>query len=87
MYDYLIHPNCKRGLFLVPVGTLLAVFSLLAGRPAAVRSGDILFLLGLGFHLAAVVIVLLPCRTEHYSAASNYVVDVCHILKGKKVKR
>ena len=68
-------------LFLVPVGALLAVFSLLAGRAAAVRSGDILLLLGLGLNLARVVAGLILSRTEHYSAACYYVVDVCHLWK------
>ena len=81
MYDYLIHPNCKRGLLLVPVGALLAVFRLLAGRPAAVRSCDILLFLGFGLYLAAVVFVVAFSLAEHYSATSNYVVDVCHLWK------
>lgn len=71
----------------MPVGALLAVFRLLAGRPAAVRPGDILLLLGLGLNLAGVVAVLILSRAEHYSAACYYVVDVCHFCKGKKVKR
>lgn len=60
----------------MPVGALLAVFRLLAGRPAAVRPGDILLLLGLGLNLAGVVAVLILSRAEHYSAACYYVVDV-----------
>ena len=65
-------------LFLVSVGALLAVFRLLAGRPAAVRSCDVLLFLGLGLHLVACVVTVLLSRTKHYSAAGYYVVDVCH---------
>ena len=39
------------------VGALLAVFGLLTGGTAAVRTGDVFLLLGLGLHL-----VLLPTR-------------------------
>ena len=39
----------------MPVGTLFAVLCLLTGRAAAVGTGDILFLLGLGLHLAVVL--------------------------------
>ena len=72
---------------LVPVGALLAVFRLLAGRPAAVRPGDILLLLGLGLHLAGTVAVFVFRRAEHYAAACYNVIDVCHIIKGEKVRR
>ena len=41
-------------LLLVPVGALLSVLRLLAGRAATVSTGDILLLLGLGLHLAVV---------------------------------
>lgn len=74
-------------LFLVPVGALFAVFRFLARRPTAVRSGYVLFLLGFGLDLAAVFSAALLCLAEHYSASGYYVVDVCHIIKGEKVRR
>ena len=63
------------------VGALLAVFGLLFGRTAAMRSGDILFFLGLGLHL-----LLRPRRggrtfAESHSAARDDVVDV-HLRRG-----
>ena len=63
------------------VGALLAVFGLLFGRTAAMRSGDILFFLGLGLHL-----LLRPRRggrtfAEGHSAARDDVVDV-HLRRG-----
>lgn len=73
--------------FFMPVGALLAVFGLLAGRPAAMRSSDILFLFGFGLNLAAAVFVFLLCRAEHYAAAGDYVVNVCHTYKNKEVRR
>lgn len=74
-------------LFLVPVGALLAVFRLLEGRPAAVRSCYVLFFLGFGLDFVAVFAVALFCLAEHYSASGYYVVYVCHIIKGEKVRR
>lgn len=71
----------------MPVGALFAVFRLLPCASAAVRSCYVLLLLGLGLHLAAAVVGLFLCRTEHYAAASDDVVDVCHIIKGEKVRR
>ena len=63
------------------VGALLAVFGLLFGRTAAMRSGDILFFLGLGLHL-----LFRPKRggrtfAEGHSAARDDVVDV-HLRRG-----
>lgn len=58
------------------VGTLLTVFRLLTSRAAAMRTGDILFLLRLGFHL----VVLRPslgCATED-NASFNYIINICH---------
>lgn len=66
------------------VGTLLAVFGLLAGRAAAVRSRDILLLLGFGLYFATAVVVFLLSRTEHYAAACYYVVNVCHFYYNVK---
>ena len=60
---------------LVAVGALLAVFGLLAGRAAAVRPGDVLFLFGLGLHLAGLVVAFRRLA-EHESAAGYYLVDV-----------
>lgn len=59
----------------VSVGPLLAVFGFLPCRTAAVRSGDILFFLGFGFHFA-VSVVFLRAVFEHYSAAGYNLVDV-----------
>lgn len=65
-------------LLFMTVGTLFAVFRLLTGRAAAVRSSDILLLLGFGLHLAVVAVVFFPCRTKNYSATSYYIINVCH---------
>ena len=42
-------------MLLVPVGPLLAVFRLLTGGSAAVRTSDIMLLLGLGLHLSVIL--------------------------------
>lgn len=56
------------GLLVLAVGSLLAILGLLTRRAAAVGTGDVLFLLGLGLHLAAVAVGLARLF-EHQSAA------------------
>jgi len=63
---------------LVPaVGSLLAVFCLLAGRATAMSARYVLFLFGFGLYLA-IVAVLWACLFEHYSAIGYYVFDFSH---------
>jgi len=50
--------------FVLPVGALLAVFGLLACRPAAVRSCDVLLLLGFRLYLAFLRVASLATPLE-----------------------
>ena len=59
------------------VGTLLTVLGLLPGRARAMGSGDILFLLGLGLHLAVLGIAPTRCASEDQSSLDD-IVYVCH---------
>ena len=70
------------GLMLVSVGTLFAVFGFLACRAAAMGSGDILFLLGFGLHLALVGVLALAASPEIDTTAGDDVVNVAHGLEG-----
>lgn len=67
-------------LFLVSVGTLLTVFGLLSGTTTAMRTSNVLFLLGFGFHLA-VVVFLFSGRAKHQSATLNDFVYLCHTVQ------
>ena len=58
------------------VGPLLTVFCLLLGRAAAVCAGDVFLLLGLGLHLA--VVLVLGSFAEHDAALKN-IVKVAHV--------
>ena len=49
---------------MLAVGTLLAVLGFLAGRAAAVGTGDILFLFGLGLHLAGLRVLTLTTTAK-----------------------
>ena len=57
--------------FLMSVGTLLTVFRFLTGRTAAVGTSDILFLLGLGLHLLAIVLRLVSSTSEVDAVLEN----------------
>ena len=66
---------------MLAVGTLLAVFGLLAGRAAAVGTGDVLFFLGLGLHLAlfgVAVFTAAPKRDAILQYALEIIVLLCH---------
>ena len=65
--------------FLMSVGTLLTVFRFLTGRTAAVGTSDILFLLGLGLHLLAIVLRLVTSASE-VDAVFEYVLKIVHRL-------
>ena len=60
-----------------PVGSLLAVLGLLPGRPATVRPGNVLLLLGLGFHLSIVRIAAFAAPSE-VNAVLEYQVKIVH---------
>ena len=69
------------------VGTLLAVFGFLTGRAAAVGTSDILFLLGLGLHLLAIVLRLVTSTSE-VDTVFEYVLKVVHRLNdGRGVRQ
>ena len=65
--------------FLVSVGSLLTVFGLLTGRAAAMSTCDILFLLGLGLHLLAIVLRLVTSTSE-VDTVFEYVLKIIHRL-------
>ena len=70
-------------LSLVSVGTLFAVFGLLPCRPAAMGTGDVLFLLCLGLHLAVVGLLRSTSSTAPGYTVCNdcvYVVAFAHNL-------
>ena len=66
-------------LLTLTVGTLLAILRLLASRAAAVRSRNVLFLLGLGLHLVVVVLFRTTAALEDH-ATHDDVVDITHIF-------
>ena len=61
----------------MPVGSLLTVFGLLSGRAAAVGTGDILLLLGLGLHLA--VVLWLVTSTSEVDAVLEDMLEIVHV--------
>ena len=63
-------------LFLMTIGTLFAVLCLLSGAAAAMRSSDILLLLGLGLHLA--IIFWLVTSSSEVDAVLEYILKVVH---------
>ena len=71
---------CLFVLFM-PVSPLLTVFGFLTGRTAAVGTSDILFLLGLGLHLLAIVLRLVTSASE-VDAVFEYVLKIVHRLNG-----
>ena len=64
----------------MPVRPLLTVFGFLSGRAAAVGTGDILFLLGLGLHLAIVLGLIAP--SSEVDAVFEDMLEIVHRLNG-----
>ena len=64
---------------LVPVGTLLAVFGLLAGRTAAVGTGDVFLLFGFGLDFAVVFLFPSASALEYDASAGDDLVYVVHM--------
>ena len=60
---------------------LLTVFGLLTSRTATMSTSDILFLLGLGLHLLAIVLRLVTSTSE-VDAVFEYVLKIVHRLNG-----
>jgi len=60
----------------MPVGPLLTVFGFLPCRAATVSTSDILFLLGLGFHLA--IIFWLISSTSEVDAILKNILKIVH---------
>ena len=71
--------------FLMPVGPLLTVFGFLTCRAAAVGTGDILLLLGLGLHLA--IVFQLVSSTSEVDAVLKDVLEIVHMLNDGIVLR
>ena len=67
-------------LFLMPVGTLLAILGFLAGRTATVSTGDILLLLGFGLHLA--IVLWLIASTAETDTVFEDILKIVHTLNG-----
>ena len=67
------------------IGTLFTIFSLLACTATSMGSSDILFLLGLGLHLA--IVFRLISATSEVNALLEYILKVVHINGGKGVRR
>ena len=65
----------------MPVCSLFAVFGLLTSRTATMSTSDILFLLGLGLHLLAIVLRLVTSTSE-VDAVFEYVLKIVHRLNG-----
>ena len=63
-------------LFLVAVNPLLTVFGFLTGRAAAMSTSDILFLLGLGLHLA--IVLRLVTSASEVDAVFEYILKIVH---------
>ena len=64
--------DVTENLTMLAVGTLFAVLGLLTGRPRAVRSGDVLFFLGLGLHLARIRVAALAAPTERDAVLQDF---------------
>ena len=62
--------------FLMSIGALFAILSLLFGRTAAMRARDVFLLLGLGFHLILLLVAARRALAESHSATRDYLVDV-----------
>ena len=62
--------------FLMPIGALFAILSLLFGRTAAMRPRYIFLLFGLGFHLIILLVAARRALAESHSATRDYLIDV-----------
>ena len=62
--------------FLMPIGALFAILSLLFSRTAAMRARDVFLLLGLGFHLFLLLVAARRALAESHSATRDYLIDV-----------
>ena len=71
--------------FLVSVGSLLTVFGFLTSRATTVGTSDILFLLGLGLHLATLLRLVTP--TSEVDAVLEYFLKIVHGLNDGTVLR
>ena len=71
---------CVAGILssLVSVGTLLAVFGLLAGRTATVGTCDVFFLFGFGLDFSVVFLVASASTLEYDAASGDDLVYVVH---------
>ena len=58
------------------VSPLLTVFGFLTGRAAAMSTSDILFLLGLGLHLA--IVFRLVTSASEVDAVFEYILKIVH---------
>ena len=70
---------------MLTVGTLLAVLGLLSGRTAAVRTGDILLLLGFGLHLTLVGVTAVTATTKRDAVLQYFlkILFACHFCSSK----
>ena len=64
--------------FLVSVGSLLTVFGFLTSRATTVGASDILFLLGLGLHLAT--LLRLVTTTSEVDAVLEDTLEIVHFF-------
>ena len=64
--------------FLVSVGSLLTVFGFLTSRATTVGTSDILFLLGLGLHLAT--LLRLVTTTSEVDAVLEDTLEIVHFF-------
>ena len=71
--------------FLVSVGSLLTVFGFLTSRATTVGTSDILFLLGLGLHLATLLRLVTP--TSEVDTVLEYFLKIIHFLNDGTVLR
>ena len=64
------------------VSPLLAILGFLTCRAAAVGTGDVFFLLGLGLHFVLIGVAL-GHSFEHQTTAGYYIIYIRHISDGK----
>ena len=75
---YRVRARYSLGSFLMAIGTLTADVGLLLGRAAAMGTGDVLFLLGLGLHLCLLTGIGFPLGTtlEGYATSRDYCIYI-----------
>ena len=69
----------------MPISPLLTVFGFLTSRAATMSPRDILFLLGLGLHLATLLRLVTP--TSEVDAVLEYFLKIIHFLNDGTVLR